>query len=428
MEACSTGPLPAGHKPFMNKTTLPDLLDPAFSADPYPLLDHLRTHDPVHWSDRWGGWILTRYSDVAEAVKDPRLSLEGGVAAMFDRLEPSLRLKLQPLRRHVSQWLGALPPAEHRRLRMALQKGFTAETIDHAVRIAQSATGELLDRVRAGGRMDLVADLAYPLPAIVIAAILGTPEEDRDRFQRWSQSLTRFIAFAFVQPEVMLEAQQTIAEMTGYLRAQLETGASTGLMAQMLAPGEDGAACDLEELLANCVLLLFAGHETTTILIGNAALALLDRPDLVAQLRRHPELLDSALEEFLRFDSPVQMIRRVALHSIEIGGKVIGQGQMVWLHLGAANRDPEQFPDPATLDIRRTPNRHLAFGGGSHYCLGARLSTMEARVALANLLAMPDLHVEDRSQLKWHVNPTAHSLTALPVIWREIAMASSSSR
>jgi len=398
-----------------NTISLPDLLDPAFSADPYPFLDELRAHEPVHWSERWGGWILTRYSDVATALKDPRLSLEGGVAAMFDRLDPTLQETLAPLRRHVSQWLGNLGPTEHRRLRSVLQKGFTAETIDQTAKLTQCATEELIGRVGAAGRMDVVADLAYPLPATVIAAILGTPEEERGRFQRWSESLTRFIAFAFVQPEVMLEAQETIDEMTGFLRAQVESGPAEGLMARMLAPGEEVG--DIDEILANCVLLLFAGHETTTILIGNAALALLDRPDLAAELRHQPELLESAVEEFLRFDSPVQMIRRVALENIEIGGKSICPGEMVWLHLGAANRDPEQFANPAILDIRRAPNRHLAFGAGSHYCLGARLSVMEARVALSNLLAMPELHIEGRDELKWHANPTAHSLTALPVAW-----------
>lgn len=401
----------------------PDLLDPGFSADPYPYLDDLREHDPVHWSERWGGWILTRYADVAAAVKDPRLSLEGSVAKLFEHLEPSLRKTLEPLRRQVSGWLGNLPADEHRRLRTVLQRGFTGEIIDQAERLTHSAANDLIGRVRARGCMDLVADFAYPLPAIVIAAILGTPAEDYGRFQHWSRSLTRFIAFAFVQPEVMLEAQDTVEEMTRYLRARVESGAAGGLLAQMVAHGEDSRPGDLEEILANCVLLLFAGHETTTILIGNATLALLDRPKLAEELRQHPELLESAIEEFLRFDSPIQMVHRVALDAIEIGGKRIGKGQMVWLHLGSANRDRNQFGNPGVLDIRRTPNRHVAFGSGSHYCLGARLSVMEARVALTNLLTLPGLHVEGRQELKWHANPTAHSLTALPVAWEAAATA-----
>jgi cytochrome P450 len=404
----------------MDNSTLPvpDLLDPAFSADPYPAFDELRKNDPVHWSEGWSGWILTRYGDVAAALKDPRLSLEGGVAAMFDRLDPALKTRLEPLRRHVSQWLGNLGAEEHRCLRLVMQKGFTAESVHQAVRLTQSATENLLAPVKRTGRMDLVTDLAYPLPATVIAAILGTPQQDRGRFERWSKSLTRFIAFAFVQPEVMIEAQQTIAEMTGYLRARIASGAPTGLMAQMLAPtGDEQASADLEAILANCVLLLFAGHETTTILIGNAALALLDHPGLICELKNHPKLLDAVVEEVLRFDSPVQMIRRVALDSIEIGGKTIRRGDMVWLHLGAANRDPDAFPNPAKLDIHRAGNRHVAFGAGAHYCLGARLSVMEARVALSHLLTLPDLRLEDRSLVKWHTNPTARSLTALPVIW-----------
>jgi cytochrome P450 len=407
----------------MTQTTFPNLLEPSFSADPYPLLDDLRKYDPVHWSESWGGWILTRYNDVIEALKTPALSLEGGVAAMFEHLEPALKERLEPLRRHVSRWLGSLPPPEHRRLRSILQKGFSAEMIDQTAQLTQRVAETLINQVRPSGRMDLVADLAYPLPAVVIAAILGTPEKDRHQFERWSQSLTRFIAFGFVQPEVMVEAQETIAEMTGYLRTLVESGSPGGLLARMLDPGEQGTACDLEEILANCVLLLFAGHETTSILIGNATLALLDRPEVLVDLRQHPELLESAVEESLRFDSPVQMIRRVAIDSMEIGGRLIGKGEMVWLHLGAANRDPEQFLDPAVLDIRRTPNRHVAFGSGSHYCLGARLSAMEARVALAKLLEMPNLRVENRDALRWHANPTAHSLTGLPVAWRNAATA-----
>jgi cytochrome P450 len=402
------------------QTVEPDLSSPEFAADPYRYYDQLRSEDPVHWSERWQGWILTRYDDVMAGLRDPRLSLEAGVAEMFERLPVDVKGRLEPLRRHVSLWLGARDPANHRRLRSALQQGFTQDAVEHMRNLTTEVARELIGRCAGERRMDVVRDYAFPLPATVIGALLGAPVEDCDRFQSWSRSLTRFIAYGFLQTDAMFEAQKTVQEMTDYLACQLSPNEPSGggLIRRMLnSPGESQEAT-LEEILANCVLILFAGHETTTLLIANAAMLLLRQPHQADQLRAAPDLARRAIMETLRLESPVQLVRRYAVEDLRIRGTTIPKGHMVWLALGAANRDPEVFPDPASFDIRREPEGHVAFGGGPHYCLGARLSTMEAEVALLTLLeSRPGLRLEAPQRLQWEPNPTARALAALPVVW-----------
>lgn len=398
------------------------LLSPEAFADPYPIYRRLREESPVYWSEALGGWLITRYRDVAAALQDPRFSLGDGVATMFDRLPESLRDELRPLKRHLSMWMGTLDPPEHTRLRSLLNRGFTPRLIESLRPFTQAMTDELLDAVQDTGRCDLVQDLAVPLPATVIATMLGTPPEECDLFRKWSSDLTAFLGFGLFDVEVMRRAQATVIEMTEYLagliRQQRSHPAQPNLISTLLAAEAQGSIVNEEELLANCVLLLFAGHETTTILIGNSMLALLQHPEQLRQLRDQPELGVPAVEEFLRYDSPVQMVRRSAREDVELHGQLIKQGHLVWLVLGAANRDPQQFPDPERLDITRRENRQLAFGAGIHYCIGAALSRIEGQVAVSTLLRrLPELRLDAEGIQRLH-NPTARSLKSLPVSFR----------
>jgi cytochrome P450 len=253
----------------------------------------------------------------------------------------------------------------------------------------QNIVDELLDAVQPAGRMDAIQDFAYPLPAIVIAQLLGVPPEDRNQFTQWTASFGLLLGGNELSIEAVIQALYGVAEFTEYFRkiiAQRRTTPKDDLMQAMITAEEQGDRLTEEELLGNCVLLLAAGHGTTTHLIGNGLVALLQNPNQLQALRDDPSMISLAILELLRYDSPVQLTSRHASEDLEIGDKHIGAGQEVFLCLGAANRDPEQFTEPDRLNLRRQENRHLAFGQGIHYCLGAPLARLEAEIAFNTLL------------------------------------------
>ncbi len=395
-----------------------NILTARFAGNPFPVYDVIRRCESVHWNERWGGWILTRWEDVSAALRDPRLSVEAGVAVMFERLPEEVKAKIGPLRNIILLWLGALDRPTHMRIRGALQKGFTNTGIHSLKPLITSVTRDLIAGAASDRGMDVVRRLAFPLPATIIAALLGTPREDWHRFEHWSRAISEFTAYGLINYEVMYQAQNVMVEMTDYLRAQVERVKRgedcDGLIAAVLR-AEDNAV-SVEELLANCTLLLFAGHETTTLLLSNSVLALLTNEEAREQLQRDKVLSDGAIHELARYDSPVQLIRRMAVEDLEIGGRRIQRGQMVWMGLGAANRDPEMFPDPGVLNLNRKQNRHLAFGLGAHYCLGTQLAILEAQIALVTLFeTYPGMRLA--GDLQWLANPTGRCLETLPVIW-----------
>jgi cytochrome P450 len=405
-----------------------DLADPAARSNPYAIYERLRREDPVHWSDRFGAWVLTRYEDVAACLRDPRLSPGGGFAVMFDRLPRAEQERVAELRRHLSMWMGPQDPPGHTRIRAVMQRAFTPRLVEATRPFLERVTDELLGAVQASGRpeSDLLRDVADPLPAMMIAAILGAPTRDWQRFKRWSDRLTEFIESGRFTVDALVEAQQTILEAAAYLGALADESAGgagppgddgqpPNLMSALLAVAAEGGQVSKDEVVANCVPLIFAGHETTALLIGNSMLALLQNPDQARKLVARPPLIRSAIQECLRYDSPVQMVRRSAQESVEIRGRQIEKGQLLWLVLGAANRDPDPFRDPDRLDIERANVRHLSFGLGVHYCVGAGMTCLEAQVAVGRMLARwPDLRLSG-SSLKWRNAPTARALVSLPV-------------
>ncbi|MCI0849160.1 MAG: cytochrome P450, partial [Chloroflexi bacterium] len=318
-------------------------------------------------------------------------------------------------------WMLMSDPPSHTRMRGLVNKAFTPRMIEMIRSRIQTLVDGMLDSVLKNGRLDVIADLADPLPAIVIADLLGVPTEDHSQFKKWSDDIAAGITgtgSVGTQSERFLIAQKSFIELSDYFRGiveELRGHPEDNLLSALVEAEEAGDKLTEEELFANCVLLMFAGNETTTNLIGNGTLALLRNPVQMQMLQNDGELIGSAIEELLRFDSPVQKLGRLATADIEIGGKVIKSGELVWLCYGAANRDPEQFSKPDQLDITRSDNRHVAFAQGIHYCLGASLARLEGQIAIGTLLKrIPEIKLTSE-ELEWNPSTVLRGLKALPV-------------
>jgi len=355
--------------------------------DPVPAYRRLRESEPIR-RNRWQGtWVLSRYDDVAAVLRDPRFTTDRTGLLPF-------RLMRRSSRRHpdfvslLDRNLLMLDGDEHRRVRGLVSKAFTPRRIEALRPRVETIVDELLDAVAARGEMELVRDLAHPLPVIVIAELLGVPLEDRGRFRGWSSDVVQILDLLSGR-DGLRPAWRGADGLAGYFRgllAERRRAPKDDLLSAMLAAEEDGRALDEADLLALCALLLAAGHETTTNLIGNAVLALLRHPHERKRLAEAPGLMPGAVEEFLRFDSPVQVTDRVITEDLDFRGRRFHRGQLAVCLIGAANHDPARFPEPDRLDVTRGDRGHLAFGLGPHVCLGAPLARLEAEVALAALL------------------------------------------
>jgi cytochrome P450 len=371
--------------------------DDAMLADPYPFYERLRSQDPVHWDESDKRWLLTRYADVTSVLRSPAAS-SNRVQVVLHFVPPEFR-RIAEAR---AKSMISCDAPDHNRLRLLVSKAFTARAVEAMTHKIQHLVDGFLDAVQARGRMDVIADLAYPLPVTVIAEMLGVPAEDRGLFKKWSDELSILAGGGGSPAALTLDDYrrnaQSYEELTAYLSniaAQRRTQPRDDLITALVQAEEAGDRLSEEEFYANTMLLLVAGNETTTNLIGNGTLALLQHPDQLRKLREKPSLIASAVEELLRYDSPVQMTTRVLTHDLELGGKQLRQGQMVVVMLGAANRDPEVFSAPNRLDVERADNKHLSFGLGSHFCLGAQLARLEGRIVFETLLRrMPKLRLE----------------------------------
>jgi pimeloyl-[acyl-carrier protein] synthase len=396
------------------------LLAPQFTADPYPAYAQLRTHDPVYWSEAWGCWVLTRYADVVASLRDPQTFRNSGrFRPILENLPPATRAAVQPLERHFEQGLLNVDPPDHTRLRRLINQAFTPKAVAEMAPAIQELVDAQLDRVQYQGHMDVIADLAFPLPVIVVARMMGVPPEDRAQFKQWSTDIVAFQSTAKTTPAVIQVAQEALLAMRAYLQQiadQRRRQPQPDLISALVAAEEQGDALTEGELLSTCVTMMIAGHETTTNLIATGLLNLLRHPAQLQQLQEEPALIGAAVEELLRYDSPLQRNRRVVAHDMEFGGQHLKRGQLVLQMLGAANRDPAQFPDPDRLDLRRAANAHLAFGRGIHFCLGAPLARLEAPIALNTLLRrLPGLRLETERLEWWAEHGMFRGLKALPV-------------
>jgi pimeloyl-[acyl-carrier protein] synthase len=347
-----------------------------FREDPYSLYRYLHAAAPVQWSDVLDAWTLARYADVVESLTDARFSADRTpeVAQQDYGFAKSMLVSDAP---------------DHTRLRALVQKAFTPRMVEQLRPRIGSIVRELIDRIATrGGQFDIITDLAYPLPVVVIAELLGVPPEDRETFRDWSAALAASLD-PLVSEDAAVRATQARDALHAYLRgiiAERRRAPRSDLISALIAVEERGEILSEPELVVMCTLLLIAGHETTVNLIGNGMLALIQHPEKYAQLRESPGLIVSAVEELLRFDSPVQLTARIASEPLTIGGKHIEAGQWVLPLLGAANRDPQQFTEPEQLDLTRNPNPHVGFGRGIHFCLGAPLARLEGQVAIGALV------------------------------------------
>ena len=399
-------------------------LSPEYRANPYAVYRTYRTHDPVHWGTSPqpgipGCWYLFRYADTAAACKDDRLGLEFYRVLPPEEL-PQIPPQFMPFFMMIGQWMVFRDPPAHARLRHLINKAFTPAKIEKLRRFVEKVADELLSPVQNGGNMDVMSQLASPLPLIVVGKLLGMPTDDRETLNEWSAAFRRALDFIHSQEDraaIYERATKATLEFNAFLRdliAERREHPQDDLLS-LLITAEGDERLSEDELIATCMVLLWAGKVTPTNLIGNGVYALLTHPEQLQKLRAHPELIDTAIDEIIRYDSPAQLSFRFALEDIQIGDKLIRKGEQVALLFGAANRDPEQFIDPDEFDITRTDNHHLGFGEGIHTCVGRALGRIEGKIAITQLLQrMPQITLETEG-VRWDRATGIRGLASLPV-------------
>jgi pimeloyl-[acyl-carrier protein] synthase len=384
--------------------------------DPYPLLALLQEQYPIHWSEPLDAWLLCGHADVVKALSDPRFSSDRASVNMR-KLPADMQLRLQALGEHIANWLGFMDPPRHTEIRRLLVRIFTprlAKTFEDRVR---ALSDELVGRMTAP-RVDLVAGLAHPLPLAVICDILGIPLEDRDRFWQAVINISDYVAEA--GPGVVAAAERAhegVMEMTTYFTSLVEQRRrqpEDDVVSQIATTISEAVGMSVAEILGICVFLFSAGHDTTTSLISSSTLALLRHPEAIARLREDPTLMPTAVDEFLRYETPIPLISRVASEDFDLAGHRIRRGDSMVLCVAAANRDPAVFENPQEPRIDRTPNKELAFGWGAHFCLGAPLARMEASFALTAVLEKLAASKMEDPVPQWHPR---HGLRALRDLW-----------
>lgn len=409
----------------MKPTTDVDLLAPEAVRDPYTPLARLREEQAVVFAERHGAWLVTRFDDVESALIDRRLSSDR-VSPVLDRVRQegedaaSGRSEILGI---IKSWMVVTDPPEHTRLRKLAAGAFKNQRISEMVDDVRGMVGGVLDDFIAGGERDLIHHVAYPIPASVIAQMIGAPVEDRDAFRAWSDelALVAFGAGGDARSERHQRALEGLRQMFAYLQELVDEAREhpgDDMISDLAAPVEDGDRLDDDELLSMLALLLFAGHETTINATANGVLALLRHPEQLQLLREDPDLLPRAVEELLRLDGPIKVLHRWAREELEIGGTTIPAGDRVLLALASANHDPEQFAAPDEVDVTRYPNRHMAFGRGIHACVGAQLARLEMRYLLEGIIdRLPDLALAPDAELEYVPTLSARGLRHLPVTY-----------
>ena len=390
------------------------LLDPEVLADPYPLYRALRERDRVQWDPFLHSWVVTGYAEVLHVLHK----------FSADRTPTPAQLKamglpqLEPIAAVMVKQMLFLDGATHARLRGLCSAAFTSRRVEEMIEQIQAITDDLIDKPVASGRMDVIADFAAPLPAIVTATLMGLPTSDHVQLKAWSADFAEMLGNFQHNPERAGRVLKSLQEMTAYFRSAIreqERKPRPGLIQALLAAEVDGARLDKEEVIANIIVTMVGGQETTTNLIGNGLLTLIRNPDCLAQLRDNPEIVESAVEELLRYESPSQHTGRIVPEDVVLGGKELKKGTAAMAVMAAGNRDPLRFPDPDRLDLLRKDNRHLAFGWAAHFCFGAPLARIEGQIAFNTLLRrLPDLALEP-VKLEWRENLGLRGLKALPV-------------
>jgi pimeloyl-[acyl-carrier protein] synthase len=408
-----TSSFPTGNKRDQ-ALSLYHLLDPGVLANPYPLYHRLRSEDPVHWDRFLHAWVVTRYVDVIHVFQH----FSANRTPTPEQLKALGLSALTPLAEVMVKQMLFLDPPDHRRVRSLASKAFTPRRVEILRSHIYDITNSLLDAVQDKGHLDVIADLAYPLPAIVTAEMLGVPTSDWRQLTAWSADFAQVLGNFQHTPDSAPRVIRSLEEMIAYFRAAIHeqrTHPRDGLIHAYLTAEINGDRFTEEEVIANTIVTMVGGQETTTNLIGNGILALLRHPDQFERLKADLSLIPSAVEELLRYESPSQHTARLAPEDTVLGGKQIKKRQAVIAVMGAANRDPDRFPDPDRLDLARSDNRHVAFAWASHFCFGAPLARIEGQTAFeAVLRRMPNLSLEP-GPIIWRENLGLRGLTALQV-------------
>jgi hypothetical protein len=388
------------------------LLDPAVLADPYPLYARLRTEDPVYWDPYLHSWVVTRYSDVhavlhkfsADRTPSPDMMRALGLGS------------IEPIAAVMVKQMLFLDPPNHTILRKLCSTAFTPRRVEALEERVLSVANRLIDAALAKGEMDVMADFAEPFPSIVFAHLMGVPEEDHLKLKRWSADYAQMLGNFSHNPDGIAQVLKSTADMIAYFQHAIHSGSlKDGLVKSLVEAEIDGQKLTEEEVIANAIVTMVGGQETTTNLIGCGLLTLLRQPEKLAELRDRPEIMDSAVEELLRYESPSQHTSRIVTEDTLMGGKLLRKGQPVMAVMAAANRDPERFADPDALDFERKDNRHMAFGWAAHFCFGAPLARLEGRIAFRLLLdRLTNLSLPEQ-KLAWRENLGLRGLKSLGV-------------
>jgi pimeloyl-[acyl-carrier protein] synthase len=393
------------------------LLDPEVLANPYPLYRRLREEDPVHWDAFLHAWVVTRYADVVHVLHN----FSANRTPTPEQLSAVGLSALNPIAKVMVRQMLFLDPPDHTRLRALASAAFTPRRVERLRSHIEDIMNGLLDRVISSGRMDVIADFASPAPAIVTAEMFGIPVSDHGMLKDWSADFAEMLGNFQHNPDRFPRVLRSLEEMSAYFRSAMHQQASEprdGLIGGMMAAEVDGAKLTEEEIVANLIVTMVGGQETTTNLIGNGLLTLLRHPEDMDRLRSDSSLIASAVEELLRFESPSQHTARLAPGDLTLGGKDIRKRQAVIAVMGAANRDPGRFPDPDRLDLVRKDNRHLAFGWAAHFCFGAALARLEGQIAFGTILRrLPNLRLDPSEKLVWRHNLGLRGLTSLNVVF-----------
>jgi cytochrome P450 len=390
-------------------------MDPEVLADPYPLYRRLRTERPVHWDPYLHSWVVTRYDDVVRVLH----RFSANRTPTPEQLTTKGLSALNPIARMMVRQMLFMDAPDHTRLRGLAAVAFTPARVERLRAHIEEIADRLLDAVIASGRMDVIADFAAPLPAIVTAEMFGVPTGDHVRLKSWSADFAEMLGNFQHNPGRIERVLASVDALSDYFRnAMREQGEhpKDGLIAAMMAAESNGERLDEEEIVANLVVTMVGGQETTTNLIGNGVLTLLRHPEHMQRMRDDDALIPSAVEELLRFESPSQHTARLAPDDVELGGQAMKKGQAVIAVMAAGNRDPDRFPDPDLLDLERKDNRHLAFGWAAHFCFGAPLARLEGQIAFRAILRRLDnLALDPAHRLVWRHNLGLRGLEALPV-------------
>jgi len=409
----ANAPTPARQKKAEPPLSLYQLLDPAVLADPYPLYRRLREEDPVHWDPFLHAWVVTRYRDVIRVLRE----FTAARTPSPEKLTAMGLEALNPIAKVMVKQMLFLDASAHARIRNLAGVAFTPQRVEALRSHIREITQSLLEAVRDKGEMDVIADLAEPLPCMVTADMLGLPVEDHRQLKVWSQDFAEMLGNFQHNPDHIPKILQSTEEMTGYFRNKMRMNAirPDGLVSSLMTAEIDGERLTEDEVIANCIVTMVGGQETTTNLIGSGLLTLLRNPNQLEMLRSDLSRIPSAVEELLRYESPSQHTGRLAPDDLEMGGKQIRKNQAVMAVMAAANRDPERFPDPDRLDLTRQDNKHVAFGWGAHFCFGAPLARIEGQIAFEEMLRwFPEWSLQP-GPLIWRTNLGLRGLTSLPI-------------